>query len=203
MTHHIPSIIWGMTDRTRYTVNGETAVWVQDVKVFEQEHDEPVLRYTTLNGQGMMSVYTLSGDSLIVKADSDRTVTCDEHGNPTAVTGIQRYFPASVMCPAYWSPEQGTWWKRTEGVAVWHPGDNYPDSENGGWCFRHDNAISFEESQGKLYLHHDEEFWYKRADSPMSEPYWQLEYSRGYNYDVEQRRLLQFTDNLTKEIYER
>ena len=208
MTHHIPIIIWGMTDRTRYTVNGETGVWVQDAWYGAASGDTRVLRYTTMNGQGMMSVYRRDPDPMKTHdqrnflADSDRTILCDERGNPTAVTGIQRYFPASVMCPAYWSPEQGVWWKRTEGVAVWWPGDNYPDSENGGWRYAHENAISFEESQGRLIMHHDENFYYMRADSPMSPPYWQLEYSRGYNYDVEKRRLLGFRDNLGGIVYD-
>jgi len=199
---HVPNVIFGQTTPTLYTVNGEPAVWVLDLKIFEQEHDVPVLRYTTLNGHGMMSVYTLSGDSLTVHADSDRTILCDPHGNPTSVTGIQRYMPASLFAPAYLEPGE-LWWRSTTGIAAHHPGDNYPDDGAGGFAYKHDNAWKI--IDGVLY--HDEEVFYQVADSPMSKPYWKLVYKRGFKYDVENRELLAFTcydpDGGDARVYER
>lgn len=194
---HVPSIIWGMTNRTRYTVNGETAVWVQDV----WDHvNELTLRYTTLNGQGMMSVYwcgVVTTEGELVLADSDRTILCDEHGNPTSVTGIQRYFPPSVLCPAYLEVGE-RWWKRTEGQWAWHPGDNYPDeplSENDR--YRHDNAFYTD----GVHLWHDEEFAYWRSYNGAEQ--WVIEYSRGFLYRVADRKLLHFTDNINNVTYAR
>ena len=202
MTHHIPSILWGMTSRTRYTVNGEPAVRFRDVR---PSTSNTFLRYTTLNGHGMMSVYITkpNGTTNQIVADSDRTITCDEHGNPTSVTGIQRYFPPSVFCPAYWSPEQGVWWHSTEGVAAYKTGDNYPELSDMVCPYRHDNAIWFETIDGRIALHHDEVFWYFRHTSPVGAAEWVKEYDRGFLYDVDTRTLLQFTDNLTGEAYER
>ena len=203
---HIPSILFGQPERTLFTVNGEPAVWFQDVSV-----DFGVMaRYTTLGNSGMMSVYLSPTEGDPVTADSDRTILCDEHGNPTEVKGIQRYFPPSVLCPAYLEVgERG--WKRTEGQWAWCPGTDpdgnplYPDeplSENDR--YRHDNSLWFETIDGELCLHHDEDFWYweARPDWQIADGLFVMEYSRGFLYRVADRTLLQFTDNLSGRVYE-
>ena len=211
MTLHLPSILFGQPERTLYTVNGEPAVWFQDVWYGQADGDTRVLRYTTFNGQGMMSAYGVAaGDKMTVYvADSDRTILCDEHGNPTEVTGIQRYFPPSVLCPAYLEVGE-RWWKRTEGQWAWCPGTDpdgnplYPDeplSENDR--YRHDNSFY---SDGE-HLWWDEDFWYwthvifNAGDGRGL--MWKKEYSRGFLYRVADRTLLQFTDNLNGATYER
>ena len=207
---HIPSILFGQPERTLYTVNGEPAVWVQD------ERSDPLayLRYTTMNGQGMMSVYEARPilEKPFIVADSDRTITCDEHGNPTSVTGIQRYFPPSVLSPAYMEVGE-RWWKRTEGLWAWWPStveedgtvhENYPDAPLAdNHRYRHDNSFY---SDGE-HLWWDEDFWYwieliKNAPDGLGWA-WKREYSRGFLYRVADRKLLQFTDNLTGRVYER
>src|SRR3990167_4811044 len=135
---YVPSVVFGQTVRTLFTVNGEDAVWVQDVR----QDQYTSLRYTTFSGQGMMSVYVpvdAFEQTIEWCADSDRTILCDEYGNPTSVTGIQRYMPASVFCPAYL--ESGDlWWHRAEGLAAYKLGDNYPNSADAVSPYRHDNT---------------------------------------------------------------
>ena len=202
MSVHIPSILFGQTERVLFKVNGEPAVWFQDVR-----SGSDWLRYTTMDGSGMMSVYNFEETEIDMCIDlcarSDRTIKCAEHGNPTEVTGIQRYFQPSVLAPAYWSPEQGVWWKRTEGIAAYKPGDNYPELSDAVCLYRHDNAIWFETTDGELVMHHDEVFWYFRHTSPVGAAEWVKEYDRGFLYCVADRRLLQFTDNLNGRVYER
>ena len=195
---YLPSVIFGQTTRTLFKVNGEPAVWVQDV--FQSPgYEIQYIRYTTWNDCGMMSVYR-QGHSEFT-ADSDRTILCDEHGNPTTVTGIQRYLPApgSVFCPVYLEVGE-TWFHSTEGDWSHCAGDNYP----GDWPmgrYRHDNAWCTD----GVHVYHDEEFFYQRAASPMSPPYWELEYRRGFVYEIETRWLIQFTDYRENEtrVYER
>lgn len=191
---HIPSIIWGLSFRTLFTASGEPALYVVD-----DCSDGFIRRYTTWNGTGMMSVY-LEEDGFI-KADSDRTIICDVNGNPTAVTGIQRYFPASVMCPIELDDASGWWYRASEGLAVHKAGDNYPSSPEGGRGFRHGVAIWFETINGRKKMHQDEDFYYMSADSPMSPPYFKKVQSRGFLYDVQAGLLEGFTDNMTGTIY--
>ena len=202
-TIHIPSILFGQPEPVWFLVNGKPVVRFQDVPL----SSTLMGRYTTFNGQGMLSVYASpfdwTNDLQDKVADSDRTILTDEHGNPTEVTGIQRYFPPSVMCPAYWSPEQGVWWKSTEGVAAYRPGDNYPELSDAVCPYRHDNVIWFEKSGNELVMHHDEVFWYFRHTSPVGAAEWVMEYDRGFLYRVADRKLLQFTDNLNRRVYER
>ena len=182
---HIPSILFGQQERTLFTVNGEPAVWFQDVR--DRDDIGLVLRYTTINGEGMMSVYHESLGGVTV-ADSDRTILCDEHGNPTEVTGIQRYFPPSVLCPAYLEVGERKFY-RTEGQWAWSSGDNYPAEPWPDATYAHENAFF---SDG-VRLWWDEDFYMlgKRV------------YSRGFLFDVADRTLLQFTDNLNGATYER
>lgn len=184
---HIPTIIFGQTTPVDFYVNGQLAVRLLDVSpAFGL-----MIRYTTFKGYGMMSVYSgqVMGDPIV--ADSDRTILCDEHGNPTQVTGIQRYMPASVFCPAYLEPGE-LWWRRTEGDWLWHPGDNYPDAPPLG-RYRHDNAWHIDDGM----LIHAEEFSY------LTDGEWCMEYRRGFAYEIETRRLLQFTDHMDGRVYER
>ena len=208
---HIPSILFGQQERTLFTVNGEPAVWVQDVTIVGASHPKDIyLRYTTLNGQGMMSVYLDDGETIV--ADSDRTILCDSNGNPTEVTGIQRYFPPSVLAPAYLDVGERKW-IRTEGLWAWWPStveedgtvhENYPDAPLAdNHRYRHDNAFY---SDGK-HLWWDEDFWYwveliKNAPDGLGWA-WKKEYSRGFLFDVADRTLLHFTDNLNGRVYER
>ena len=225
---HIPTILFGQPERTLFRVNGVDAVWFQDVKAVDRTS---VLRYTTIAGAGMMSVYVAANaadTSVICVADSDRTILCDEHGNPTSVTGIQRYFPPSVLAPAYLEVGERKFY-RTEGQWAWLPStpvrddppewnmppgytveyssqliENYPDAPfNENDRYRHDNSFY---SDGE-YLWWDEDFWYwieliKNAPDGLGWA-WKKEYSRGFLFDVADRTLMQFTDNLRGRVYER
>ena len=182
---HIPSIIFSQD--VDFTVNGELALHLRDVL-----DGDLILRYTTHSSAGMLSVYAHRGIADVIVADSDRTILCDEHGNPTQVTGIQRYFPPSVLCPAYLEVGE-RWWKRTEGLWAWSSGDNYPTEPWPDATYAHENSFFFETIDGELYLHHDERFHNLGA----------LVFDRGYLYSVADRTLLQFTDNLTHAVYER
>ena len=191
MKLHIPSILFGQPERTLFLVrvNGVLvpAVWVQDVTIVGASHPKDIyLRYTTLNGQGMMSVYLDDGETIV--ADSDRTILCDSNGNPTEVTGIQRYFPPSVLCPAYLEVGERKFY-RTEGLWAWSSGDNYPAEPWPDATYAHENAFF---SDG-LRLWWDEDFYILG----------ERVYSRGFLFDVADRTLLQFTDNLAGMAYER